>query len=478
MNKDKRIYFLNSLIAVGLMLGIKYIPAPEPLTALGMEIIGIFVGMLYGWLIVGELVWPSILGLVLLGLSDYSTVKAVFLNGFGNDTVLLVLFFMLFASIMNHAGITDYIARKFVTLRIAKGHPYVLMFLLCLAMVAVELFVSITAAVMIMYPLVFEICRLYDVKPGEKWVTLMCLGILWTGSMSFLILPFKTVPALMLRLYGELSGGLTIEFIPYFITTLTGTICVIITFLLFCKFVARPDVSKLEQDLTIHGTNALSNYQKFVLGYFIAVLVLLMWPSVAPANWPLTALLKSIGNTGTLLLSIAVYLFFNFKDGISVSKMFGQGVAWPVVFLLIAALSLGSSFQAEETGITQFLSYPLAPILNGKTPIVFIILIVFLSAFLTNITNNLACVAIFVPIAYTLGVAFGGVSIPALMIMVIMSCVVGIAFPPASSPAAVLFGFSDWCPGHLITKYGIIFVALNCLIVCVIIYPLCTILFS
>lgn len=476
MNK-KVWHYVHCFIAIAIMIGFKYLPAPEPMTPLGMEIIGIFAGMLYGWLVIGELVWPSILGLVLLGLSDYSDVKTVFMNGFGNDTVLLVIFFMLFAGIMNHAGITDYIARKFVTLKFAKGRPYVLMLLLCLAMIAIEMFVSITAAVMIMYPLIFEICRLYDVKPGEKWVTLMCLGVLWTGSMSFLILPFKTVPALMLRLYGDLSGGATIEYVPYFIVTITGTVCVVAAFLLFCKFIARPDVSKLTQDLSIQGTGKLSNYQKFILGYFIIVLILLMLPSVAPSDWAFTVLLNNIGNTGTLLLAIAVYLFFDFKEGMSVHKMFSEGVAWPVVFLLIGALSLGSAFEAEETGITAFLSHILGPIFEGRSPIVFIALIVLVSAMLTNVANNLACVAIFVPIAYTLGTSFGGVSMPALMIMVIMSCVVGIAFPPASSPAAILFGYADWCPAKLITKYGVIFVLLNCIIVCCIVYPLSTLVF-
>lgn len=477
MDKKKTWHYIHCFISIAIMLGVKYIPAPAPMTQLGMEVLGIFAGMLYGWLVISELVWPSIFGLILLGLSDYSNVKTVFMNGFGNDTVLLVIFFMLFAGIMNHAGITDYIARKFVTLKIAKGRPYVLMLLLCLAMIAIEMFVSITAAVMIMYPLTFEICRLYDVKPGEKWVTLMCLGILWTGSMSFLILPFKTVPALVLRLYGDLSGGATIDYVPYFIVTITGTICVVATFLLFCRFIAKPDVTKLKQDLSIRGTEKLSNYQRFILGYFIVVLFLLMVPSVAPKTWTVTVLLNNIGNTGTLLLAIAVYLFFDFKEGMSVKQMFSDGVAWPVVFLLIDALSLGSAFEAEETGIIQFLSYILDPIFEGRSPIIFIALIVIVSAMLTNVTNNLACVAIFVPIAYTLGVTFGGVSMPALMIMVIMSCVVGIAFPPASSPAAILFGYADWCPAKLITKYGVTFVIFNCIIVCCIVYPLSILLF-
>lgn len=476
MSKGKTVYYINSFISIALMLGIKYLPAPAPLTPLGLEVIGIFVGMLYGWLVVGSLVWPSIFGLVLLGLSDYSTVKAVFLNGFGNDTVLLVLFFMIFAGIMNHAGVTDYIARKFVTLKIAKGRPYVLMFLICVAMISVEVFVSITAAVMIMYPLVFEIARLYGIKPGDKWITIMCVGMLWAGCMSFLILPFKSLPALVLRLYEGLSGEV-IAFTPWLITVVIATICIVATFLLVTKFVLRPDVSKLMQDLDIKGAQKLTTYQKIILGYFITILVLLMFPSVAPTSWWITGMLKSIGNTGTLLLGIAVYLLLDFKEGMSVKQMFTEAVSWPVVFLLIGALSLGTATQAEATGISPFLSTVVSPLFEGKSPIIFIVLIVFLCTALTNVTNNLACAAIFVPIAYTLGTAFGGVNLEALMLMVAMSAVMGLALPPASSPIAVLFGYSEWCQSKDIMKYGTLFAFLNCIIVCVVVYPLCTILF-
>lgn len=86
------LYLFNCAVSLTMMIGFKYIPASEPLTPLGMEVIGIFIGMLYGWLIVGDLFWPSVAGMVLLGLSDYTTVAKAFQSGFGNNTVLLLFF--------------------------------------------------------------------------------------------------------------------------------------------------------------------------------------------------------------------------------------------------------------------------------------------------------------------------------------------------------------------------------------------------
>ena len=86
---------IHILISLAIMVCFKFVPAAEPLTPLGVEVIGIFLGMLYGWLIANDSFWPSIFGLLFLGLSSYSTVPAVLRDGFGNSTVLLLFFFWL-----------------------------------------------------------------------------------------------------------------------------------------------------------------------------------------------------------------------------------------------------------------------------------------------------------------------------------------------------------------------------------------------
>ena len=120
-------YVINSIITLVIMIGFKYmVPAADPLTPLGVEILGILLGTLYGWLIVGDVIWPSVVCLVLLGLSDYTTVQDAFASGFGNNSVLLMLFFFLFTNILSAAGIIQFIAKWIATRKIAYGKPWVL----------------------------------------------------------------------------------------------------------------------------------------------------------------------------------------------------------------------------------------------------------------------------------------------------------------------------------------------------------------
>ena len=87
-------YVINSIITIAIMVGFKYVmPVSEPLTPMGIEILGIFIGVIYGWLIVGDIFWPSLLGLVMLGLTDWSTVPNAFKTGFGHNNVMLMISF-------------------------------------------------------------------------------------------------------------------------------------------------------------------------------------------------------------------------------------------------------------------------------------------------------------------------------------------------------------------------------------------------
>ena len=59
-------YYSHSLIVILLIFGFRYLPTIAPLTDYGMQIIGIFLGCLYGWTMV-SVIWPSFLGLLALG---------------------------------------------------------------------------------------------------------------------------------------------------------------------------------------------------------------------------------------------------------------------------------------------------------------------------------------------------------------------------------------------------------------------------
>ena len=72
--QKKDLYFVHLAIGFVVMILFAFIlPNPEPITPIGMKVVGIFLAMVYWWSTVGAL-WPSILGLFLLGISGIGDV--------------------------------------------------------------------------------------------------------------------------------------------------------------------------------------------------------------------------------------------------------------------------------------------------------------------------------------------------------------------------------------------------------------------
>ena len=58
-------YWVHTCICLLIMFGFGQMAPFGPLTPLGMNLIGIFLGILYGWIFI-EIVWPSLAGLLAL----------------------------------------------------------------------------------------------------------------------------------------------------------------------------------------------------------------------------------------------------------------------------------------------------------------------------------------------------------------------------------------------------------------------------
>ena len=60
--------WLHTIIVFLLMFGFGQLPPIAPITELGMRVLGVFLGMLYGWSAC-SILWPSLLGMISLGMT-------------------------------------------------------------------------------------------------------------------------------------------------------------------------------------------------------------------------------------------------------------------------------------------------------------------------------------------------------------------------------------------------------------------------
>lgn len=477
--KNKTSYYIHTIIMLTILAVFYFfVPAVEPLTPLGIKVLGVFFAMLYGWLFC-DVIWPSLLGLVMLAVCGYDTIDNVLLSAFGNSTVILIFLFCAVTAILSAAGVADYIANKLVSLKIVQGRPYTLTFMLLIVMIILNLLLSATPAFIMMVPLIKEVATRYGFKPGDVWPMYTILAANWVGCVAYQLLPFKAGPAMVFGSYSELSGITDINYIAYIACVAAMLIATIAIVLLFCRFIVKPDVTPiLKNKSDVQNDEKLTSMQKYVLISFIVLLVAMLLPNIAPAHWALTTILKTIGTNGLLLIYIALYVFLNFRDGINFKMIMSRDMAWPALSLVASALTIAGAFKDDSTGIIAWIGEIVAPIVEGRSVVLFVGLIILLTTIMTNVANNMATLAIFTPLAYTVGISTGAdINMLAVMLCVLMTGAIGLATPPASSTTAYLAGEKEWVPGNSVMKYGVIFCVFNMIIVYVFGFGLGSLLF-
>ena len=149
VNKNK-LYWMHSFISLALMFGFGFLPPIEPITAMGMKVLGAFLGLLYGWMFI-ELGWPSLFGVLALSMSGCMTMDQILVAGIGSSTFSLVLFMLIFAALVDSVGGCQYIATYCITRKWTAGRPWLF--------ITLFLFAAYAMATMAFYYVVF-VCRL------------------------------------------------------------------------------------------------------------------------------------------------------------------------------------------------------------------------------------------------------------------------------------------------------------------------------
>lgn len=103
--KVKRNYltYVHVVIMFFIMVGVGMLPTFGQVTPLGMKVLGVFLATLYGWLFL-DLLWPSLIGLVALGLTGYTTIGEAFASALSTATGIQVIITCVFASALEKIG--------------------------------------------------------------------------------------------------------------------------------------------------------------------------------------------------------------------------------------------------------------------------------------------------------------------------------------------------------------------------------------
>lgn len=125
-------YLMHVIIMIAITFAFRLIPPPGTVTPYGMAVIGVFVGLIYGWTFLG-LLFPSLFGSLALATTGYGSVTAVWTAMFTNSTTLMMLVGVLAFAAIQYTGAGDWIIGGLLGSKLAKKSPIMVveMFMLC-----------------------------------------------------------------------------------------------------------------------------------------------------------------------------------------------------------------------------------------------------------------------------------------------------------------------------------------------------------
>ena len=476
--KKDYMFYVHIVVILFFMFGFGRIFAPiSTLTPLGMKLLGVFIGVLYGWSFCGIL-WPSIMGWVAICSTGMLDAATYIKSSFGNDTIVFIIFACIFTGVLKESGLTDFIANWILSRKFCQGNAWNY----SAAVLMASFFtanINMLAAVLVFWAIIYSTAEKAGMKKGNAWVTWMIFGVGCATQFGGLVFPFHMVPLVVL---GVASGvtGMEINFLQYMIFAWPTALGAMFLYIAMGKYFFRFDVSALEGmdfDVADKSKLQLNARQKIGAIYLLLFLVLLLLPNMLPEGNVLRAILKQQGNVGLtfILLASMCWVKVDGKPFVNIQRCAAGGVQWDIVMIFAFVLPFATLFTHEATGVSPAVISTLGPVLAGKGEFMFIVLILLIAGVLTNFANNMVVGSITVTL---MNMVAGSLNIDIMAISCAIILIISFAFatPSASTASAMCFA-NEWCDKKTAFKIGILYSVIGIIIFIPIAYLLVGLIF-
>ena len=466
--------------ALGVFLTLcgRFLPSVFGLNELGMQVSCIFIGTILLWMFV-SVTWPSLLCIVALILSPLYTYSSALNGAMGGWITSFVLFSSMVTYALRQTGFLKRVAVWFATRPMSQKSPWLFLGLLFIAPLFIGSFMSPIPAFVVCLPIAEQIFAELKYEKGDMFPQVTVLGILFFASLSTAATPIAhTVTTMALSLYQN-DMGRPVNFVSY---TIFGVVsCVVIFFvaMLLTKFVCRPEVERvknLDSSILARELQPMTKQEKYTLAVFLIVVAMWLLPGIIAPIFPSAA--KAINTLGTPTPAIigTIILCIIEVDGkplMNFGETVTKGVPWGAVFMVAATSILGSALTNKDAGITAVVSNALSPLINGLSPIVFVMFVSVATVVITNFASNTVTVTLMYSISLPLvyGGAIEGVNPAALTCVIGASACVACATPPSTAHAAIAAG-TGWINPDTMLKYGLLWSVAAAVIFAAVGYPL------
>lgn len=398
--------------------------------------IGLLLWMSWWWITQPvHLAVTGFLPLVVLAVFDFLPVGTI-LPAYAQQLVILLLGANMLASLWSRWGLDRRIALVSLMGIGTSTRQHILAWFAIAAVLSTFLPNTVIAATMM--PIVLAMLRFIGIEDVGKsaFGSALLIAVAWGTAVGGSGTPMGGAPNLLTVQFIEqqlIDGEFLFSTWALRLLPLTALICVV-TFV-YMRFALKPEMDHVEGTREwfageLEALGRMSTPEKWGLGFFVAATLLAftrqLYADILPGLTPAFAF---------LVFGILSFAVRHKGEALLEWKYAQRHMVWGLIYLFAGGSALGMILS--ETGTARFLADQLIPLAGGGG---FVVVFVFLTVLMTQITNNTAAVAIIVPITITTFQSLGMNPVPFVYIVAAAGNY-GLMLPSSSGGPALAAGY-------------------------------------
>lgn len=443
-------YYAICVIAILLMFFGGMIPSFSPdIPKVGMQLLGVFVGMVLLWSTVGGVIWPSILAIIAFGMTDYTNVNAAVMSSLGQVVIWQVLMVIVLASTITVSGGGEFMARWVISRKFLKGRPYLFSGVFLVAMTLISSVTNAIAMMLLSWTILRGIADIIGASMKEKYFRMMSVLLMPACAFGEFTIPFRSWVGALWNTFGQVVGQ-QFDYIPYIVITLLLSVLLDILFVLYLKL-SKVDTSKLKTFDNTEIYNSLRDTkltvrQKAYMVTMLICMVVAILSCILPKTSGLYLFLNNTLTTGGIFgVGVVVLMVIRAKDGKPLMDFFeitAKSPIWGPFFIIASAIPIANALCAQDVGFLTWTGKVIQPIFAESSLFMIYFLIIIVAVFLTNLASNTGIAMMMLALAVPLA-ASAGANVYIVGICTIFSACMGFLLPGAGAISAAVYGMKE-----------------------------------
>lgn len=476
MDLTKNSKYLHVLVMFILALGIPLLPAPGQITLYGMKAMGIFISVLYGW-IVFDLFWSSIFGFAMLGLSGLMLPLAAVTTGIGDPMLVTTMLALAFAIAVSKIGVAELMGNWLLKQKLFHKSPWLLIAGIIYSGWLIGSIGPGMAGIVLLWVItlnIADVCKINRKDPLVNFVMVMIVLATMAGSN---IMPFRA-HVLIFKAYLNQIINIGIPDSGYIICVTVFSFLVVLLMILIARFILRLDASKfvLPNEI-LEKLESTTATKKQKIGFVITIIysLLLILPSFFV--FPGSTILASWGVPGMSLFALLLLALVKDegKGIIRIHDVF-RDLDWNLIMLLAVTFPIATCMRSEESGIMGTIMQYVAPLVSTLGLTAFFVISILILGILTQVVHNVVLGAVFMPFLLPFATELGG-NIYTLWLMMFLILNTAYCTPGGSLQAAMIYG-NESIERKYAYLYTTIFLVVSLLVLYFVVMPMGNVLFA